>query len=223
MKTSGKLLGMAVALAVVVALVLATSCGKQPPRRGAARGGCRRRPTQVTSAALATYVAPGDLDEYYLFYSGGSRRPGVCRRHAIHAAHRHHPGVHALSRALATVLMTRARRCCRRYTVGRLASSGLLRDRWRVRRPLAVHQRQRQWPHRAHRSAGFQDQTDPQGGEHLGQSRQLFRIAQHRVRDHGDPNVGADSRSAPTPTSTEYARNTKESLRASRSIPRMAR
>jgi len=40
-------------------------------------GGCARRPKRlaqggdVTEAAVATYVAPGDLDEYYLFYSGG--------------------------------------------------------------------------------------------------------------------------------------------------------
>ncbi|MGB2959876.1 MAG: Sec-dependent nitrous-oxide reductase, partial [Bacteroidota bacterium] len=34
--------------------------------RGAGAGG-----SDQASAALATYVAPGDLDEYYLFYSGG--------------------------------------------------------------------------------------------------------------------------------------------------------
>jgi nitrous-oxide reductase len=39
--------------------------------------GCRRRPKvemrqgDVAEAAVATYVAPGDLDPYYLFYSGG--------------------------------------------------------------------------------------------------------------------------------------------------------
>ena len=69
MKSSGKLLGLVAVLLVVGALVLATSCGKQPPRRGATRGSGGG--SDVTSAALATYVAPGDLDEYYLFYSGG--------------------------------------------------------------------------------------------------------------------------------------------------------
>ncbi len=41
-------------------------------------GGCARKPKRfaqqggdVTEAAVATYVAPGDMDEYYLFYSGG--------------------------------------------------------------------------------------------------------------------------------------------------------
>jgi nitrous-oxide reductase len=55
----------AVALA---ALLLATACGPQPARRGAGRG---NGGSEVAAAALATYVAPGDLDEYYLFYSGG--------------------------------------------------------------------------------------------------------------------------------------------------------
>ena len=37
---------------------------------------CGKKATQVqrggtAEAAIATYVAPGDLDEYYLFYSGG--------------------------------------------------------------------------------------------------------------------------------------------------------
>jgi nitrous-oxide reductase len=37
--------------------------------------GCKKKPGVVrgeaAEAALATYVAPGDMDEYYLFYSGG--------------------------------------------------------------------------------------------------------------------------------------------------------
>lgn len=38
-------------------------------------GSCARKPKvqmgNVGAAALATYVAPYDTDEYYLFYSGG--------------------------------------------------------------------------------------------------------------------------------------------------------
>lgn len=41
---------------------LLVNCGKKPETTQ--RGG-------VAEAAIATYVAPGDLDEYYLFYSGG--------------------------------------------------------------------------------------------------------------------------------------------------------
>ncbi len=43
-------------------------CAQKPSRGG--RGGGTSG-SGATSAALATYVAPGDLDEYYLFYSGG--------------------------------------------------------------------------------------------------------------------------------------------------------
>ena len=47
-------------------LALLNGCeGKDGPR-GRGAGG-----SDQASAALATYVAPGDLDEYYLFYSGG--------------------------------------------------------------------------------------------------------------------------------------------------------
>ena len=53
-------------IAVLVAVAVA-SCS---------RSGNRRRTAQpergdVQQAALKTYVAPGDMDEYYLFYSGG--------------------------------------------------------------------------------------------------------------------------------------------------------
>jgi nitrous-oxide reductase len=43
-------------------------CAPDQPRRGGRTGGGG---SDLTEAALATYVAPGDLDEYYLFYSGG--------------------------------------------------------------------------------------------------------------------------------------------------------
>jgi len=55
---------------IVAVLVLGLAgCGKKPPRRGGRPGSGAG--SDLTSAALATYVAPGDLDEYYLFYSGG--------------------------------------------------------------------------------------------------------------------------------------------------------
>ena len=55
-----KWFGMGALCALLVA-VLAPSCAKKPKIE---RGG-------VAEAAIATYVAPGDTDEYYLFYSGG--------------------------------------------------------------------------------------------------------------------------------------------------------
>jgi nitrous-oxide reductase len=47
-------------------LALMTGCGGENGPRGRGAGG-----SDQASAALATYIAPGDLDEYYLFYSGG--------------------------------------------------------------------------------------------------------------------------------------------------------
>lgn len=53
------------ALAAVVGLA---ACGDRTPR---APGEQAMSTADVRDAALATYVAPGELDEYYLFYSGG--------------------------------------------------------------------------------------------------------------------------------------------------------
>ncbi len=58
---SSKLTWAGSALLGLLILFLAISCGQKPQVQ---RGG-------VAEAAIATYVAPGDLDEYYLFYSGG--------------------------------------------------------------------------------------------------------------------------------------------------------
>jgi len=62
-----------VLLGLIILLVIdLAGCGPQPPGRGG-RGarGTGGSGSDVTDAALATYVPPGDLDEYYLFYSGG--------------------------------------------------------------------------------------------------------------------------------------------------------
>ncbi len=68
MRTGSKfrLIAMSLAAVLVIGLV---GCGKKPPRRGGRGAGATG--SDLTNAALATYVAPGDLDEYYLFYSGG--------------------------------------------------------------------------------------------------------------------------------------------------------
>jgi nitrous-oxide reductase len=67
MKLLNKSLGL-IAVSVVILAMVYFGCGKQKPQRGAGRGAGA---SDQMSAALATYVAPGDLDEYYLFYSGG--------------------------------------------------------------------------------------------------------------------------------------------------------
>src|SRR3990172_9471425 len=57
-------IAIALAAAISVGLIMKACGGEQAARRPAAR-------SAVQAAALATYVAPGDMDEYYLFYSGG--------------------------------------------------------------------------------------------------------------------------------------------------------
>jgi len=52
------------AVTVLVALSVLTGCGGEKRGRAATR-------SDVQEAALKTYVAPGDLDEYYIFKSGG--------------------------------------------------------------------------------------------------------------------------------------------------------
>jgi nitrous-oxide reductase len=56
-----RLVWLGIGIFCLLMLSLLGSCGKKPQVQ---RGG-------VAEAAIATYVAPGDLDEYYLFYSGG--------------------------------------------------------------------------------------------------------------------------------------------------------
>ncbi|NIM01927.1 MAG: Sec-dependent nitrous-oxide reductase, partial [Acidobacteria bacterium] len=48
-----------------------SGCASEPPGRGGRGARGAGGGSDVTDAALATYVPPGDLDEYYLFYSGG--------------------------------------------------------------------------------------------------------------------------------------------------------
>ena len=65
MKTRGTLLA---AIAGILALgVLASRCAPSGPR-GARRGAAV---SDLAAAAMKVYVAPGDLDEYYMFASGG--------------------------------------------------------------------------------------------------------------------------------------------------------
>ncbi|MEO6332530.1 MAG: nitrous-oxide reductase, partial [Gemmatimonadaceae bacterium] len=55
-------------MAALAAVSLLAACGERTPEVP----GQRKMATgDVQKAALATYVKPGDLDEYYLFYSGG--------------------------------------------------------------------------------------------------------------------------------------------------------
>jgi len=70
MSTRTKLQLLLLPLIVLITIQL-VGCGPQPPGRGRGGRGAAAAGSDVTAAALATYVPPGDLDEYYLFYSGG--------------------------------------------------------------------------------------------------------------------------------------------------------
>ena len=54
---------------ILTMMAFLAGCGGPEGQRGRAGKGAGR--SDVTDAALKTYVPPGDLDEYYLFYSGG--------------------------------------------------------------------------------------------------------------------------------------------------------
>lgn len=53
---------------IAVAIAGVTACGERTPE---IPGQVAMATGDVQRAALATYIKPGDLDEYYLFYSGG--------------------------------------------------------------------------------------------------------------------------------------------------------
>jgi len=57
-------------VAIICLAVFAAGCGGDEGGRGS-RGGKTTGRSDITDAALKTYIPPGDLDEYYLFYSGG--------------------------------------------------------------------------------------------------------------------------------------------------------
>lgn len=55
-------------LALIVAAALVAGCGGDKKGRTSGRGDVR---SDVQEAAIKTYVPPGDMDEYYIFKSGG--------------------------------------------------------------------------------------------------------------------------------------------------------
>ena len=58
---------LAAALAVAAAVVLAMGCPPSKPKGSKRQAGA----SDIAVAAEKTYVPPGDLDEYYMFSSGG--------------------------------------------------------------------------------------------------------------------------------------------------------
>ena len=107
MKMRGKGTILATVAGIVALGVLAGRCAPSAPK-GAKKGAAV---SDIAAAAMKIYVAPGDLDEYYLFSSGGHSGQvyvyGIpSMRHIVDD-----PGVHALPGARATASTTSRRRC----------------------------------------------------------------------------------------------------------------
>ena len=146
----------------------------------------------VQAAALATYVKPGNQDQYYLFYSGGHSGQvfvaGVPSMRHIFTI----PVFTPVSRRPATA-STKSRRRCWAASPGATCITRRSRRRRRLRRALALRQRQREQPHRTDRPARLEDEADPRADpEHDGQPRLVDGHRQHRVRAGGHALLGAD-------------------------------
>ena len=74
---------------------------------GAPGGGVQ---SDVAVAAQKTYVAPGDLDEYYMFSSGGHSGPDLRLRPAVDAAPLDHSGLSRPTRRPATASTTTSKK-----------------------------------------------------------------------------------------------------------------
>ena len=154
--------------------------------RRASRKSARKAASPTSPiAAEKTYVAPGDLDEYYMFSSGGHSGqiyvyglPSM--RHLVDDS-----GLHALSRHRLR-LRRRHEDDAGRADLGRRAPPGAVGNQGRLRRPLALHQRDER-PRGPDRPPRLQDQADLRtGAERVGQSRIGVRHAEHRVQHDGD-------------------------------------
>ncbi|QQR75369.1 MAG: Sec-dependent nitrous-oxide reductase [Holophagales bacterium] len=69
MNRSDRKLWLGGLVAVLVVALAAWACAPKAPKRGKA-GGTEGK-SDIAQAAMKTYVPPGDLDEYYMFASGG--------------------------------------------------------------------------------------------------------------------------------------------------------
>ena len=101
-----------------------------------------------TANALATYVAPGEKDEYYLFYSGG--HSGQVFVAGIPSM-RHITTIPVFAPYPATGygFDEESKKMMGDYTWGDVHHPGSVADGVEVRRALALRERQREQPHRA--------------------------------------------------------------------------
>ena len=153
--------------------------------------GSRTAAASDTSAAAKSYVPPGEKDEFYLFYSGG------------HSGQVYVAGLPSM-RHISTIPVfapypatgygfdEESKQMMGRFTWGDVHHPGLSQSGRQVRRPLALRQRQREQPDRAHRPARLQDQADPRPDPELErQPRLVVRDREQRIRPRRHAVLGA--------------------------------
>ena len=154
-------------------------CGRAPPPRRA------RRPTSRQAISTSTTCSRRAATQ-------GRSTSTACRRCGTS---RRSPSSRP-TRPPATASTTTARRCSASLTWGDAhhpalsETKGDYDGRW-----LFINEMN--GPHRAHRPARLQDQADPRADpEPHGNPRLVVRHAEHRVRDDGDPLLGAGAAAA---------------------------
>ena len=144
-------------------------------------------------AALKTYVPGGEFDEFFIMSSGGHSGNvyviGVPSMRMLKEIPVFTPNAwqgYGYGTDQGDLVLGRGRRPReeRGSSVGRHAPPGDLGDRRHLRRPLPLHQRPGQRPHRDGRPARLQDEADPRHREPADVPRRVLRHPEHRVRAH---------------------------------------
>ncbi len=103
------------AMGVLALALFVSRCAPSAPKGAKKAAGAT---SDMAVAAQKTYVAPGDLDEYYLFFVRRALRPDLRLRRAVDAPHLDDSGLHALPRDRLRVRRRQRRRCSANLTWG---------------------------------------------------------------------------------------------------------